>query len=218
MPVVYKRSMCAVHNGVQLKQGWYWQHGKHYRWHSLMANFNGTVVYIMVEKGGRVPPAACLVLPSLSLLLAAKLLFIIFWNICSKVDITNTHRAVRGDVCGFALADWSTRAENLGRNFLSNFGNYARAAQQPGCSRWMWRICRKWCRPPPIQMCHPMTKQVELRDTFYLSGVKSFAESCISSVLKSGDLLPISKLKSDNLRVCPSSLPTFLARQAQYRI
>ena len=47
-------------------------------WHSSMPQFHGTVVYEMVEKGGRVPPAACLVLPSLSLLLAAKLLFIIF--------------------------------------------------------------------------------------------------------------------------------------------
>ena len=33
---------------------------------------NGTVVYKMVEKGGRVPPAACLVLPCLALFVASS--------------------------------------------------------------------------------------------------------------------------------------------------
>ena len=42
-----------------------------------------------------------------------------------------------------------------------------------------------------------------------------FAESCNSSVFKSGELLPISKLRaleSDNLRVCPSSHPSASAK------
>ena len=67
-----------------------------------MAQLNGTVVYKMVEKGGRVPPAACLVL-SCPLWRCFLLL-----NCCSSFSETfpqlescynETHNAVRGDVC-----------------------------------------------------------------------------------------------------------------------